>query len=192
MNTVYLIRHGKTPANEKGLYCGSTDLPLSPAGRAELQVLREKYPPLTHCRFVTSGMARAEETLDILFGEVPHIRDPWLREVDFGDFEMGSYGELKDTAAFQAWLAGDNETNVPPNGESGARMRARVLEAFARWRQGEQDTVIVTHGGPIAAIMEALFPEAGKSRYQWQPRHGHGYAITPTGYGAIPAIKQDL
>ena len=37
--TIYLIRHGKTEANEKHLYCGSTDLPLSEAGKAELQVL---------------------------------------------------------------------------------------------------------------------------------------------------------
>ena len=27
--TIYLIRHGKTEANEKHLYCGSTDLSLS-------------------------------------------------------------------------------------------------------------------------------------------------------------------
>ena len=31
-----LIRHGKTEANEKHLYCGSTDLPLSEAGKAAL------------------------------------------------------------------------------------------------------------------------------------------------------------
>lgn len=35
--TIYLIRHGKTEANEKRLYCGITDLPLSEAGRDELQ-----------------------------------------------------------------------------------------------------------------------------------------------------------
>ena len=32
---IYLIRHGKTEANERHLYCGSTDLPLSDAGIAE-------------------------------------------------------------------------------------------------------------------------------------------------------------
>ena len=31
--SIYLIRHGKTEANEKHLYCGSTDLPLSEKGR---------------------------------------------------------------------------------------------------------------------------------------------------------------
>ena len=34
-----LIRHGRTEANEKHLYCGSTDLELSDAGRDELESL---------------------------------------------------------------------------------------------------------------------------------------------------------
>ena len=37
--TVYLIRHGKTEANEKRLYCGRTDLPLSEQGREEVRGL---------------------------------------------------------------------------------------------------------------------------------------------------------
>lgn len=40
MRRVVLLRHGSTQANERGLYCGSTDLPLSPAGREELMRLR--------------------------------------------------------------------------------------------------------------------------------------------------------
>ena len=31
---IHLLRHGQTEANEKGLYIGRTDLPLSPAGQA--------------------------------------------------------------------------------------------------------------------------------------------------------------
>ena len=38
--TIYLIRHGKTEANELHLYCGSTDLPLSQSGREELRRIR--------------------------------------------------------------------------------------------------------------------------------------------------------
>ena len=34
MRTLYLLRHSLTEANERRLYCGWTDLPLSPAGRA--------------------------------------------------------------------------------------------------------------------------------------------------------------
>ena len=83
--TIYLIRHGKTEANEQHLYCGSTDLSLSEAGRAELQNLHYE---IQNVRFLTSGMKRTNETLQVLFGEVPYEADPRFREVDFGDFEM--------------------------------------------------------------------------------------------------------
>ena len=173
--TVYLIRHGRTEANERHLYCGSTDLHLSEGGREAL--LRLHYG-IKDVRFRTSGMARTNETLRILFGDVPFEADPRFREVDFGAFEMQSYETLKDRADYQLWLTGDNEANVPPGGESGAQMKARVLEAFSGLRE---DTCIITHGGVIAAIMEQLFPDEGKNRYQWQPECGCGYAIETDG-----------
>ena len=178
--TVYLIRHGKTEANERHLYCGSTDLPLSPAGASELEGLVYQVQDV---RFLTSGMKRADETLHILFGDVPFETDSRFREVDFGIFEMHGYEELKATPAYQAWLTGDNEANVPPKGESGLQMKKRVLEAFSEIRK---DTVLVTHGGVIAAIMEHLFPEEAKSRYVWQPKNGCGYRISGGTYKAVP------
>ena len=170
--TVYLIRHGKTEANEKHLYCGSTDLPLSTAGRAELQSI---HYDINNVHFITSGMKRTNETLQILFGDVPFETDSRFREVDFGTFEMHSYEELKDTPDYQAWLTGDNETNIPPNGESGMQMKVRVLAAYSEIRE---DTCIIAHGGVIAAIMESVFPEENKNRYDWQPKPGQGYIIS--------------
>lgn len=178
--TIYLIRHGKTQANLQHLYCGSTDLPLSDQGREELKQL---HYVIENVKFITSGMLRTEQTLEILFGPVPHTQEPGFREVDFGAFEMQSYEKLKDDPAYQVWLTGDNEANVPPQGESGVQMRQRVLEAFSRV---EEDTVIIAHGGVIAAIMEHLFPEEGKNRYQWQPKPGYGYALSQGRYWPIP------
>ena len=178
--SIYLIRHGKTQANEKHLYCGSTDLPLSEAGREELQSLAYAIAPE---RFATSGMKRTNETLEILFGNVPYSVDSRFREVDFGDFEMKSYEMLKDDPAYQAWLTGDNEGNVPPNGESGVQMTRRVLEAFAELPEG---TALVAHGGVIAAIMANCFSQEGKHRYQWQPQNGCGYEICGGTYRPIP------
>ncbi len=181
--TVYLIRHGKTLANEQHLYCGSTDLPLSPAGAQELRCLDYNIPG---ARFLSSGMKRTEQTLELLFGPVSHQADARFREVDFGAFEMRSFGELKDDPDYQCWLTGDNEANIPPRGESGVQMRRRVLEAFAELMHAGEDTVLVTHGGVIAAIMAARFPEEGKNRYQWQPENGRGYAVWESGYRPIP------
>ena len=71
MKRCMLIRHGRTEANEKWLYCGSTDLSLSDAGREELLALRREadYPAAAGLRFATSGMRRTEETLAPLFGD---------------------------------------------------------------------------------------------------------------------------
>ena len=183
MSTVYLIRHGKTQANLQHLYCGSTDLPLSPEGREALKDLHyDIHPDVIR----TSGMKRTEETLELLFGQVPHTVDPAFREIDFGVFEMKGYEELKDRADYQAWITGDNDANVPPEGESGVAMTDRVLKALEPLLKAENSTLVVTHGGVIAAIMASLFPEEGKSRYAWQPRPGYGYAIENGTYRPMP------
>ena len=174
--TIYLIRHGKTEANEKHLYCGSTDLPLSDAGKEDLEQL---HYDIKNLRFLTSGMKRTNETLHILFEDVPYEVDPRFREVDFGIFEMQSFEQLKDTPEYQTWLTGDNEANIPPQGESGMQMKERVMEAFSEIKE---DTCIITHGGVIAAIMEHLFPKENKNRYQWQPKPGYGYVLDAEDY----------
>lgn len=179
MSRVLLLRHGRTEANDRRLYCGSTDLPLSEGGRAALLALKAAggYPPLEGFRVVTSGMKRTEETLSLLYGETPHEREPDLREMDFGAFEMRGYEELKDDPSYRAWCSGDNMDNTAPGGESGRAMAERAAACFSRLRCEGRDLCIVTHGGVIAAIMASLFPEENKSLYQWQPENGKGYLI---------------
>ena len=94
--TIYLIRHGKTLANERRVYCGSTDLSLSEQGREELADIRYD---IQNVRFLTSGMKRANETMELLFPGAAYETDPEFRELDFGVFEMHGYEELKDRVA---------------------------------------------------------------------------------------------
>lgn len=171
-----LIRHGKTMANEKHLYCGSTDLSLSEQGRQELAGRTVAVPE--NCRYLSSGMARANETLELLFPGVNYENNPGFREVDFGIFEMKSYEMLKEDPAYQAWLTGDNMANTPPGGESGNSMTERVMAAFRELVDRGENGVLVTHGGVIAALMEHLFPQENKNRYQWQSPNGGGYLLT--------------
>jgi len=113
----------------------------------------------------------------LLFGDVDYRADERFREIDFGIFEMQSYYDLKDTPEYQEWISGDNEANVCPGGESGKQMEARVMEAFREVAACGDDFVIVTHGGVIAAIMMKLFPEEDRTRFDWQPAPGCGYAL---------------
>ncbi len=190
MREIYLIRHGRTEANEKKLYCGSTDLALSEAGKKELEMINYQVP--SECIFMTSGMKRTEETLRQLFGNVPYKTDRRFREVDFGEFEMQGYEQLKDLPAYQNWILGDNEGNVPPNGESGAQMKARILEGWADLQQESSSVVLIAHGGVIAALMAEIFPDEGKNRYQWQPKPGHGYVIRDGKYQELETGENSI
>ena len=194
---ILLIRHGRTEANERMLYYGRTDLPLSEGGRTDLHAMREKggYPDITGLRVYTSGMLRTEETLEILFGEREHVAVPALREMDFGAFEMRSYEELKDDPDFCLWCEGDNESNVTPGGESGKQSQARAIAGFEELRRRGEDFLLVAHGGPIAAIMRHLFPEEGKSWFEWMTGNGKGFWIELNGeekrWNAVPASGEE-
>ena len=180
---ILLLRHGRTRANEEHLYCGSTDLPLSEEGRKCLMQKRGVYGTEWES-FYTSGLIRTKETMELLFGEQKTAKaEPDLKEMDFGDFEGKSYEMLKDDQAYREWISGDNERNICPGGESGEQMRKRVLSALDRVLQSDpaKRIVIVTHGGPIAAIMQQLFPEKNLNRYEWQPECGEGYLLRITG-----------
>ena len=69
--------------------------------------------------------------------------------------------------------------------------KARELASY-RYRQAIAiaksygSAKVVIHSGVIATIMEHLFPEENKSRYQWQPRPGEGYCIADHTYRRIP------
>lgn len=179
MNRLYLLRHGLTRGNLEHLYYGSTDLPLCEEGLRQLAALRKQggYPGPDGLLAVTSGMLRTEQTLAALYGDIPHERWPELCEMDFGAFEMHSYDELKDRADYQSWLSGDMAENHTPGGESEREVHARVLGSLARLQAQERDVLAVVHGGTIVHIMQTLFSDAGKNRYEWQPEPGFGYEI---------------
>lgn len=178
MSKIVLIRHGSTEANEKWLYCGQTDVPLSENGRRALAEKREAggYPDVTGFRVYTSGMKRTEETLALLFGETEHEAVPELKEISFGDYEMQDYYALEKQPGFLDWLNNSAE-QAPPHGESGNEMAERVLGAFRRLADCGGDLLLVVHGGTIVNIMTALFPEEEKGRYDWQPTGGEGYEL---------------
>lgn len=171
-----LLRHGRTEANERRLYCGVSDVPLSPRGREELLELKGRvaYPDTNGLHLVTSGMRRADETLELLYGLQPDVRERGFCEMNFGRFEMHSYEELKNDADYQAWIMNADGTMPTPGGESSAQFRERVFAAADALRR---DTLIVCHGGVIAALMQRWFPEEGKNMYQWQPDSGLGYCV---------------
>lgn len=179
-----LIRHGETQANRRRLYYGVTDLPLLPESVRALRENAKNYPAAAH--YYTSGMLRTEQTFAAIYGDTPHEALAGLREMDFGDFEMHSYEELKLLPAYQAWIA-DVEHTRCPNGESPDEVRARALAAAEPLILRGEDCVCVTHGGVIAALMTAWF---GGTRYDHTPAPGGGFRVAFC--GGRPAAWEPL
>lgn len=178
-NTVYLIRHGITEGNKKHLYYGSTDLPLIDEGIEAIRIRKEAkiYPNETGFKLITSGLLRTKQTLFEIYGKAPNISDSQLNEIDFGDFEMKSYNELKDCEDYNKWISGDNWSNICPNGESGAAMFSRAQKAMEKYCA--QNSIIVCHGGIISALMQGYFPNDAEHKhfYMWQPNPCEGYKV---------------
>ncbi|MBD7913527.1 histidine phosphatase family protein [Clostridium sp. Sa3CUN1] len=178
---IYLIRHGKTIANERKLYCGKTDLPLSDIGIREIEKLKSEinYPSCE--RYFTSGAKRANETFNILYENEKYIELKGFFEYDFGDFEMKSYEELKENKNYIKWIM-DEEGNVScPNGESKNTYKKRIKEEFKAFintvrKENLKEVLVVSHGGTIGTILEEFYDNS-KNFYSWQPRCGEGYKI---------------
>ena len=182
---IHLLRHGKTLANEKKLYCGHTDLPLSENGIAELNAQKNQniYPAAADI-FFTSGLVRAGQTVCILYGpDSPQmITIQALAEYNFGQFEMKSYDELKHQADYQAWITDETGDVKCPGGESKNQVQKRVVEGYLQivntmCQAGHNSAIVACHGGTIVSVMELLFPNT-KNFYEWQPKPGRGYTIS--------------
>lgn len=178
---VYLIRHGKTKANENHLYCGKSDIELSKKGIEELEEFKKKikYP---NCEILfSSGAKRANKTIEILYPGKKYEKINKFWEYNFGDFEMKSYNILKENEEYIKWIT-DNEGKVScPNGESKIEYRKRIEKAFNMFikkcvNENINETILVCHGGTIGTILE-IFYDKNKSFYEYQPSFGRGYKI---------------
>ena len=88
MNKIYIVRHGKTDWNVKGLLQGTIDIELNEDGIKEAKKISRKidFSKIDIC--LCSPLKRTRETARILVGnKIPIIYDSMLVERSFGDYE---------------------------------------------------------------------------------------------------------
>ncbi|MGI6634694.1 MAG: histidine phosphatase family protein [Christensenellales bacterium] len=176
---LHLIRHGQTLANQQRLYCGATDVPLTEEGLQAIKSLAAQgiYPALDGLAVYTSGLLRTRQTLEAIYGPVPHGTLPGFQEMHFGAFEMKSYEQLKNDPAYIAWIEDQSGEVSCPGGESSQIFTRRVISAFESLKNKNQSSLVICHGGVIATLMQHLFPQEPLHFYQWQPKPGQGYTL---------------
>lgn len=147
---LYLVRHGQTEANARGLLLGRADPPLSALGRRQATALRDLLP--ASARIVASPLTRTRETAEALGdSRVVEFDDRWL-ELDYGEYDEVP---LADVPA-DVWRRWRTDMDfAPPGGESlatlGRRVRAACDELAAE--AAKRDVIVVSHVSPIKAAL---------------------------------------
>jgi len=142
---IFLMRHGETDANAKGIVQGAgLDPPLNEQGREQARLLGEALAvePIDFDLVVSSTLARARETADIIAdslsraacGPSPErLYLPELSEMRYGELEGKSLKEMFPILKrlSQDWAAGKTATKCPGGGESPAAVLDRALPALS-------------------------------------------------------------
>lgn len=180
---IILIRHGITEGNKKRWFYGAADIPLSQEGREELieQKADGLYPDVPDgAQFVTSGLVRTEETLELLYGNVRHTVLSDLQEMSFGDYECRAFEELTQDELFLEWGYDRTGELALPNGESRNAFAERISRGMAELvalHERHEVTVAICHGGVISAMLQDMFPGKYETMWSWMPRPGCGYTV---------------
>lgn len=180
---IHFIRHGAIDETLSGKYIGTTDVPLSDKGKADLKKLDYEYRyPGTQVVF-TSPLKRCVETCKIIYPELNPLSITGLSECNFGEWEGKTAESLKNDLDFEKWLAGDNSVK-PPRGESNADFTRRICLMFESiveglMKTGTTESVIVTHGGVIMTLL-AVYGLPQAKPFEWTMDNGFGYSLRVT------------
>lgn len=170
MKTIYFIRHGQTKYNVEGRFVGSTDLPLTSAGRQEIYDLwHERSKHIDKEVIYSSPMKRCIETAHIIFPDEHLEIIKNMREMNFGVFEGKTHDELMDMQAYRNFRATSGKEKIP-HGESGIEFGMRVLKGFFEMighmnKNSYETAALICHGGVIMAIFSMLCEESDDIYY---------------------------
>lgn len=151
---VVLVRHTAVALRWQGRCYGQLDVGLSRAGAVAARGLVERFAGERFDAVVFSGARRTRAVAEPLAARLGLVAvcDPRWLERGFGDWEGLSWEAIyRATGSAMDGMIDDPAGFRPGGGETTFEMRDRVLAGLAGLPGGR--CLVVTHGGPIAAII---------------------------------------
>jgi len=138
---VFAIRHGETAWSLSGQHTGTTDIPLTDAGRRLAERMRSVLAAKAFTLVLCSPLQRARETCELAGLGDKAIIDPDLVEWNYGEYEGLTPEQIEEMAP--GWLLFRDGC---PGGERPEHVGMRVDRVIARSRAVEGDTALFAHG----------------------------------------------
>jgi alpha-ribazole phosphatase len=152
MQAIYLIRH-TTPAVNRGICYGQTDLDVTESFYTEASAIREFLPQQIR-QVYSSPLMRCKKLAEHLFPGREIKFEKELMEIHCGQWEMKKWDELPTTEV-DPWMK--DFVSLPiPGGESYLGLHERVTRCFEWIADSGSDVAIVTHGGVIRSILTGI------------------------------------
>lgn len=172
MSTLVIVRHGQSAWNLENRFTGWVDVDITEKGETEAKQAAEKLKGMKFDYAFTSGLKRAQRTLDIILkgigqGDLHVEKNEALNERHYGDLQGANKAETAEKY-------GDEQVHIwrrsfdiaPPNGESLKDTLDRVLPYFEKeivpLLKSGKNIIISAHGNSLRALimyLEKLSPE---------------------------------
>lgn len=161
MNTkkIYIVRHGQTDLNLKGIVQGSgVDSDLNETGRAQASAFFEMYNQVGFDKVYTSALKRTKQTVDkFLKAGVPTEALIGLNEISWGKKEGEPITPEEDKYyhhMLNEWKRGDTSLRIE-GGESPDDVIKRMKPAadYILSKEDEQTILVCMHGRAIRILL---------------------------------------
>ena len=146
---LYLIRHGKTDYNEKGLLQGKSNIPLNENGIKEAQELHNYFLDKKIDICFSSPLKRAVSTAELIFPDTKIIVSDIIIERSLGDFEGKSHEEYH-FHDFWDYKSNSNVGGVEPIRD--LLKRSDMFLNYLKENYADKTMAIVSHGAFLKAL----------------------------------------
>jgi len=170
---MYLVRHGQTDYNARGIIQGrSIDSDLNAVGREQAEVFYQTYGEIQMDRIYTSTQRRSIQSVQQwIDAGVPHESLAQLDEINWGKSEgipstpdsIAAYHRVKE-----AWSQGDVDARLQ-GGESIAELAQRVDEAVKLIESRDDNRILVCSHGRTMRVMLCLLHRRGLEHMEDYP-----------------------
>ena len=161
MKHIYLVRHGQTDFNLKGIVQGSgVDASINETGLKQAQAFYDNFRSVPFDKVYTSKLKRTQESVARFIDITPHETFSELNEISWGEFEgqeVSPSRRVKMKALVDGWNAGDFDL-APFKGESHNDVAKRQKEfvPIITGRKNENTILICSHGRAMRVFLCVL------------------------------------